>query len=76
MLAFSSAARALDFAMAIQTLMAPGYHGQPVRVRVGINTGEAIRERDDFYGRAVIMAARVAAQALGGEVLSPTSSQD
>jgi len=69
MLAFSSAARALDFASAIQTLMAPGFHSQPVRIRVGINTGEAIRERDDFYGRAVIMAARVAAQALGGEVL-------
>jgi class 3 adenylate cyclase len=69
MLAFSSAARALDFALALQTRVAPGYHDSPVRIRVGINTGEAIRERDDFYGRAVIIAARVAAQALGGEVL-------
>ncbi len=31
--------------------------------------GEVIRERDDFYGRAAILAARVAAQAQGGEVL-------
>ncbi|HEY7947174.1 MAG TPA: nuclear transport factor 2 family protein [Acidimicrobiales bacterium] len=69
MLAFSSAARALDFALAVQTRTAAGYGDQPVRIRVGINTGEIIRERDDFYGRAVIKAARVAAQAQGGEVL-------
>jgi class 3 adenylate cyclase len=69
MLAFSSAARALDFALAIQGGTAAGFGDQPVRIRVGINTGETIRERDDFYGRAVIMAARVAAQAQGGEVL-------
>src|ERR1700687_184126 len=69
MLAFSSAARALDFALGVQADMATGYGAQPVRIRVGVHTGEAIRERDDFYGRAVILAARVAAQALGGEVL-------
>ena len=67
MLAFSSATRALDFALALQNLVATGYRDQPVRMRVGVNTGETIRERDDFYGRAVIMAARVAAQAHGGE---------
>lgn len=69
MLAFSSASRALDFSLAIQGLVSEGYREQPVRIRVGINTGEVIRERDDFYGRAVILAARVAAQAQGGEVL-------
>jgi len=68
MLAFSSASRALDFAGAAQEAMLAGYDGQAVRIRVGINTGDAIRERDDFYGRAVILAARVASQAAGGEV--------
>jgi class 3 adenylate cyclase len=68
MLAFSSASRALDFASAAQEAITPGYDGQKVRIRVGINTGEAIRERDDFYGRAVILAARVASEATGGEV--------
>jgi class 3 adenylate cyclase len=68
MLAFSSASRALDFASAAQEAMLVGYKGQTVRIRVGINTGDAIRERDDFYGRAVILAARVASQAAGGEV--------
>jgi class 3 adenylate cyclase/ketosteroid isomerase-like protein len=69
MLAFSSATSALDFALATQNALAAPYLGEVVRIRVGINTGEAIREQDDFYGRAVIMAARIAAQATGGEVL-------
>jgi class 3 adenylate cyclase len=34
-----------------------------------MHTGEAIRERDDFFGRNVILAARIAAQADGAEVL-------
>ena len=68
MLAFSSASRALDFAGAAQKAMLDGYQRQTVRIRVGINTGDVIRERDDFYGRAVILAARVASQAAGGEV--------
>ena len=70
MLAFSAASHALDFAGAVQSRTAIGSQGQPVRVRVGINTGDAIRDRDDFFGHAVTVAARVAAHALGGEVLA------
>jgi serine/threonine protein kinase/class 3 adenylate cyclase len=40
-----------------------------VRVRIGLHTGEAVRDGDDFYGRHVNFAARVAASAVGGEVL-------
>ena len=40
-----------------------------VRVRMGLHTGEAIREEGDFFGRSVILAARIAAQACGGEIL-------
>jgi predicted ATPase/class 3 adenylate cyclase len=43
--------------------------GEPIRVRMGLHTGEAIRERDDFFGRNVVVAARIAAKASGGEVL-------
>jgi class 3 adenylate cyclase len=39
-----------------------------VQVRIGLHTGEAVRQGDDFYGRHVNIAARVAASALGGEV--------
>jgi class 3 adenylate cyclase len=70
MLAFSSATHALDFSAAVQLRTSVGYGDQPVRVRIGLNTGDAIQDRDDFYGHAVIVAARVAAHALGGEVLA------
>jgi len=70
MLAFSAASHALDFAGAVQTRTKPGYEGQPVRVRIGVNAGDAVREREDFFGHAVTVAARVAAHALGGEVLA------
>jgi len=38
-------------------------------VRMGLHTGEAIAEEGDFFGRNVILAARIAAQATGGEIL-------
>ena len=43
--------------------------GERVRVRMGMHAGEAIREEGDFFGRSVILAARIAAQARGGEIL-------
>jgi len=70
MLAFSAASRALDFAATVQSRTEAGYQGQPVRVRIGVNAGDALREREDFFGHAVTVAARVAAHALGGEVLA------
>ena len=41
----------------------------PIRVRIGVHTGDALQEADHFYGTTVHYAARVASQALGGEVL-------
>jgi class 3 adenylate cyclase len=38
-------------------------------VRIGIHAGGVIRERTDVYGRNVILAARIAELARGGEVL-------
>jgi len=45
-----------------------------IRVRIGLNAGEPIAEDDpdgrgDLFGTAVIVAARIAAQAHGGEIL-------
>jgi class 3 adenylate cyclase len=40
-----------------------------VKVRIGLHAGEMIREGDDFYGKNVIMASRVAGRAAGGEIL-------
>jgi class 3 adenylate cyclase len=38
-------------------------------VRIGLHTGEVIAEEGDFFGKNVILAARIAAQASGGEIL-------
>ena len=41
----------------------------PIRVRIGLHTGTAIERDGDYFGRNVALAARVAAQAQGGEIL-------
>ena len=41
----------------------------PIAVRIGVHTGDALHEGDHFFGTTVHYAARVASQALGGEVL-------
>ena len=43
---------------------------EPIHVRIGLHSGEVIKEGEDFFGRNVIMAARVASQARGGEILA------
>jgi eukaryotic-like serine/threonine-protein kinase len=72
MLAFVDARNAVRCAVAIQRALEKLNEEQvdtPIRVRVGLHTGRAIRERDDFFGKNVIVAARIAAQARGGEIL-------
>ena len=71
MVSFGSAAGALDCAIAIQRALAAGQ----VKVRIGLNAGEPIAEEDpdgrgDLFGTSVILAARIAAQASGGEILA------
>ncbi len=70
MLAFPSAAAALRATLAARDRVAVGFEGLPVRIRAGLHSGEAIKHDDDFYGRTVVMAARISATALGGEVLA------
>lgn len=70
MLAFPSASRALRGAIEIQRSFQQPHDGESVRVRIGLHTGEVLRHADDFFGHAVIMAARVAAAAHGNEILA------
>ena len=71
MIAFPSARRALRCAVAIQRATAAydEHADAPVRLRIGLHTGEATKEGYDFFGRSVIVAARVANAGRGGEVL-------
>jgi class 3 adenylate cyclase len=73
MIAFPSARRAIECAHAIQQAVAAQLGDNPdgpIRVRIGLHTGEAIRHESDFYGKNVVIAARLADQARGGEILA------
>jgi adenylate cyclase len=72
MASFSSARRALECAIAMQRAFAAHNESaeEPIRVRIGLNAGEPIAEEEDLFGTAVIMAARIAANAEGGEILA------
>ena len=71
MLAFPSARRAVGCAQAIQRAVGRAFAdvSPPIAVRIGVHTGDALHEGDHFFGTTVHYAARVAGQALGGEVL-------
>jgi adenylate cyclase len=51
-------------------------HWDNIRVRIGIHMGTSVRRGDDLFGRNVAMAARVAGQAEGGEILISESVRD
>ena len=72
MASFSSATRALECAIAMQRAFAEHNESaeEPIRVRIGLNAGEPIAEAEDLFGTAVNLAARIAAQAEGGEILA------
>ena len=71
MLAFQSGRAGINCAIGIQRSLAERNDStaEPVNVRIGLHTGEVIKEGDDFFGKHVILAARIAGQASGGEVL-------
>lgn len=68
MASFGSAQGALSCAIALQQAL-EARDGEPLKVRVGVNAGEPIAEDDDLFGSSVIMAARIAAKAEGGQIL-------
>jgi len=72
MASFSSATRALECAIAMQRAFAEHNElaEEPLRVRIGLNAGEPIAEEKDLFGMTVIVAARIAAKAEGGEILA------
>ncbi len=73
MLTFPSARAAIRCMTAVQHDLAIHNEAQPdrpIRIRVGIHTGEAIVDDDgDLFGIHVNLAARVANEAAGGEIL-------
>jgi len=82
MVSFASAMKAMECAIALQRAFegrneTAGRGGsrtaptEPLQIRVGLNAGEPIAEEGDLFGATVILAARIASQAAGGEILVP-----
>jgi adenylate cyclase len=72
MIAFAHAEEAvrcgIDMQDALQKNAERERHNR-LRVRIGVHMGRSVRRGDDLFGRNVAMAARVAAEAAGGEIL-------
>jgi class 3 adenylate cyclase len=78
MLAFPTSSEAVACAVKIQRAFAAhnaAHPEEPIRIRVGVHAGQAIREGEDFYGKTVIVAARIAAEAGGGEILVSSAAR-
>ena len=79
MLAFPDPCEALECAIGVQRAFAERERdgsGELLRVRIGLHTGEVISEEGDYFGKNVILAARIAAQAVGGEILVSEEMRD
>ena len=78
MLAFGGAARALRCAIDIQRAIGdyvPEPSGEQIAVHIGIHTGDAFDEGDDYLGLTVIVASRLADAAGPGEILVSSVSE-
>ncbi|MGV0070293.1 adenylate/guanylate cyclase domain-containing protein [Mycobacterium colombiense] len=72
MIAFARADQAVRCGIDLQRALrrdANRKRHEEIRVRIGIHMGRSVRRGDDLFGRNVAMAARVAAQAVGGQIL-------
>ena len=78
MVAFGGAARALRCAIDIQRAClayVPADDGEPIAVHIGVHTGDAVDEGDDYLGHTVIVASRLADAAGAGEILVSSLSE-
>jgi class 3 adenylate cyclase len=72
MLAFRLPTRAVMFALALHDRLAE--EGE-IRVRIGMDSGEVIREEKGYFGRTVFRAARIAELGKGGQVLASEATK-
>ncbi len=71
LVAFKSPAAGVQCAIAIQQALEVrnASAAEPIRIRIGLHTGEALKDADKFFGRTVILAARIGGTADGGQIL-------
>jgi adenylate cyclase len=74
--AFDSASSAIACAKAVQQTLAEQRrtHGFAPAVRIGVHSAAATRRASDYSGKGVHVAARIAALALGGEIVASAAT--
>lgn len=72
----AAARSALDFQKAVYAYNQANRTSVPIQVRIGLNTGEGIVEKDDVYGDVVNVASRFESIAEAGEVYLSKSCYD
>lgn len=78
MVAFQSSKQAIRCAVAIQSAFTRRNElaVDPIHLRIGLHTGELVRDQEDFFGWHVNFAARVAAEATADEILVSSLVRD
>jgi class 3 adenylate cyclase len=79
LLAFPDAEQAAHCTIALQRAFAEynaSHSEQSIHVRLGIHTGEVIKDADTFFGKSVVHAFRVADLARGREILVSGTTKD
>jgi predicted ATPase/class 3 adenylate cyclase len=71
-IAFARASDALTAASEVQSALAGG----PIRVRIGVHTGEPLVVSGDYVGLDIHKAARICAAAHGGQILVSEAARD
>jgi predicted ATPase/class 3 adenylate cyclase len=69
---FEKASDATQATLAAQRNLQALIHKLPIRVRMGLHTGEAELRANDYYGQALNRAARIMAVGHGGQILLST----
>jgi class 3 adenylate cyclase len=77
MVAFSTASRAVEWAIGLQQALIRDQELTEggVRVRVGMETGEVIAEEHGYFGRTVFQASRISEISHGGQIVASEATR-
>lgn len=76
MIAFNSPRDAVDASVVIQRVLGNAPSPEGFRVRIGVHAGMAILSCDEYVGKDVVLAARIAREAGPGEILASSDVVD